>query len=74
MKTKLIVVAAVVGWVCAGAAADGYDFYAGLQYPGAKLRPGVDVYKVTETGTGEPDAFIALVRPAGRAALSRKQL
>jgi len=57
MKTKLIVMAAVVGWVCAGAAADGYDFYAGLQYPGAKLRPGVDIYKVKDTGKGDPKAY-----------------
>jgi carbonic anhydrase/acetyltransferase-like protein (isoleucine patch superfamily) len=57
MKTKLIVVAALVGWVSAGAAADDYDFYAGLRYPGAKLRPDVDIYKVKEAGTGDPKAY-----------------
>lgn len=40
-------VAAVIGWVGAGAAPDGYDFYAGLHYLGTKLHPGVDVHKVT---------------------------
>ena len=57
MKTKLILAAAVVGWLCAGAAADDYDFYAGLQYPGAKLRSDVDVYKVKEAGKGDPKAY-----------------
>lgn len=56
MKTKLILAAAVVGWVCA-AAADDYDFYAGLRYPGAKLRPDVGVYKVKEEGAGDPKAY-----------------
>jgi len=57
MKTKLILAAAVVGWLCAGARADDYDFYAGLQYPGAKLRSDVDVYKVKEAGKGDPKAY-----------------
>ncbi|GAG07097.1 unnamed protein product, partial [marine sediment metagenome] len=58
MKTKLILTAAVVGWVCAGAAAaKNYDFYAGLQYPGAKLRPDVELYKVEQAGRGDPKAY-----------------
>jgi len=58
MKTTLILTAAVVGWVSAGgAAAENYDFYIGLQYPGAKLRPGVELYKVEQAGQGDPKAY-----------------
>jgi hypothetical protein len=58
MKTKVILAAAVVAWLCAGAAADDYDFYAGLRYPGPKLRPDVDLYKVKkEAGNGDPKAY-----------------
>jgi len=58
MKTKLILTVAVVGWVSAGiAAAEGYDFYAALRYPGAKLRADVDLYKVKQEGDGDPRAY-----------------
>ena len=56
MKTKMILTAAVVGWVCA-AAAENYDFYDGMRYPGAKLRPDVDLYKVKQAGESDPKAY-----------------
>jgi len=58
MKTKPILTLAVAGWVCAGAAAaEAYDFYADLQYPGATRREDVDLYKVKQAGKGGPKAY-----------------
>ncbi len=57
MKAKLILTVAVVGWVCAGAVAEDYDFYAGVRYPGAKLRPDVELYKVRRSGKDDPKAY-----------------
>jgi len=57
METKRILAAAVVGWVCAGAAASEYDFYAGLRYPGAKRRADVALYKAKQAGKGDPKAY-----------------
>jgi len=45
-----------VGFICAGAAGE-YDFYSATRYPGAKLKPGVDVCKVTQSGNGDPKAY-----------------
>ena len=50
MKTTLILITGLAGLICAAAAAEDYDFYAATQYPGAKLRPGVDIYKVKQAG------------------------
>ena len=57
MKTKLMLTIGLAGLISAGAAAEDYDFYAGLQYPGAKRRLGVDLYKVTQAGKGDPTAY-----------------
>jgi len=57
MKTKLILTAVLVGSVCAGGAAEDYDFYAGVRYPGAKLRSDVELYKVKQSGKGDPKAY-----------------
>ncbi|MBC8374251.1 MAG: hypothetical protein H8E53_11690, partial [Planctomycetes bacterium] len=56
MKTKLISAIGFVGLICATAAAADYDFYAATQYPGAKLRDGVDIYKVRQADKGEAKA------------------
>lgn len=57
MNTKLMLTIGLAGLMCAAAAAEDYDFYAGLQYPGAKLRAGVDIYKVKQAGKGDPLAY-----------------
>ncbi|MHC4199336.1 MAG: hypothetical protein ACYSU0_05045, partial [Planctomycetota bacterium] len=57
MKTKLILTIALAGPVCAGAAAADYDFYGGVRYPGAKLRPDVELYKVKRSGRGDAKAY-----------------
>ena len=57
MKTKLMLTIGLTGLICVGAVAENYDFYAATQYPGAKLRPGVDIYKVKQAGKSEPKAY-----------------
>ena len=57
MSTKLILTIGLAGVICTGAAAENYDFYAATQYPGAKLRGGVDLYKVKQTGKEDPKAY-----------------
>jgi len=59
MKTKLILTIGFAGLVCVGdyAEAADYDFYAATQYPGAKLRDGVDIYKVRQAGKGDAKAY-----------------
>jgi len=58
MRVLSVLAVAVLGWVAAAAAAAGdYDFYADLRYPGAKLRPDADVYKVQQEGKGDPKAY-----------------
>ena len=57
MNTKLMLMIGLVGLICAGAAGGDYDFYAATQYPGAKLKPGVDIYKVQQAGKGAPKSY-----------------
>jgi len=58
MKRNLIsILTALCSLVASVAAGDGYDFYGGLRYPGAGLRADVDVYKVTQRGNGDPQAY-----------------
>ncbi|MDP6490331.1 MAG: DUF6055 domain-containing protein [Kiritimatiellia bacterium] len=42
---------------CQAAIAAGYDFYANTVYPGANLRPDVDLYEVKKSGGGDPLAY-----------------
>ncbi|MDP6634548.1 MAG: DUF6055 domain-containing protein [Phycisphaerae bacterium] len=56
MNIKHLLAIGLVGSICAIAAAD-YDFYSATQYPGAKLKSGVDVYKVVQAGKGDPKAY-----------------
>jgi len=55
MKSKLIPATGLVGLICLTAAAD-YDFYSATRYPGAKLKPGVEVCKVKQNGS-DPKAY-----------------
>ena len=50
MKLRLIVMVVLVGLVSAGNAAGGYDFFNRAVCPGPTKKPGVDLYKVKETG------------------------
>ncbi|MBT3200240.1 MAG: hypothetical protein HN350_10010 [Phycisphaerales bacterium] len=54
---KHLLTIGLVGLICAGVAAGDYDFYSATQYPGARLKPGVDVYKATQAGKGDPKAY-----------------
>jgi hypothetical protein len=57
MNTKYLPVMGFFGMICACAAAGDYDFYAATQYPGAKLKSDVDIYKVTQSGKGDPKVY-----------------
>ena len=58
MKQISILAAIVLCGVCATTlAAEDYDFYAGMRYPGARLRADVDVYKVKHAGSADATAY-----------------
>jgi hypothetical protein len=50
MKSRLPVMVVLVGMVSAGSAAGEYDFFNRAVCPGPARKPGVDIYKVKETG------------------------
>ncbi|MDP6522579.1 MAG: DUF6055 domain-containing protein [Kiritimatiellia bacterium] len=47
----------LVGSIPLTAIAKPYDFYANVRYPGAELREDVDIYKVKQSGRGDPKAY-----------------
>jgi len=57
MKTQLLLSATFVVWFATTALAADYDFYAGVRYPGAKLRNDVQRYKVDQAGSGDRTAY-----------------
>ena len=57
MKSRLMLIVAFVGLVPAGNAAGEYDFFAGAVYPGPVQKPGIDLYKVKQTGGTDPKAY-----------------
>ena len=57
MKSRLILTVVFTGMVLTGTAAGDYDFFAGAIYPGAGLKPGVDIYKVKQTGGPRAEGY-----------------
>lgn len=55
MKNHALIAGVVL--FCGLASAAEYDFYANTKYPGAKLRPDVELYKVNQAGKGAPLAY-----------------
>jgi len=58
MKARLILMVALVGLVPADSTAGAdYDFFDRARYPGAGLKPGVDIYKVKQTGGDRAEGY-----------------
>ena len=55
MKKAILAIIALLA--CRAAISADYDFYANTVYPGAKLRPDVELYKVKQAGKGNPLAY-----------------
>jgi len=58
MQVRLILTVALTVLASAGtAAAEDYDFFDRVKYPGAGLKPGVEIYKVEQTGGPRTESY-----------------